>query len=346
MQTNPNYKITIGLPVYNVEPYIEKCIDSIINQRMDGIEILIVDDCSTDNSIRVVERIIETRTTEMNIELIHHHINKGVGEARNTIIRHAKGKYLYFLDPDDYIEPGSLLLLYKYAEEYKAEVTYGSIAAWKDGQLKTFKQYPPMQFNGKNSFASYVYGSIYETVFTSSINILFLTSFIKENNFVFPNAKLGEDYLFRESFIPKVSTAILRPEITYYYYMRPNSLMQYQYREHIDVKEADFKLWFCKKLKETCKGCEKEDFYDGKCTQVMKSIFYDICGILKHMDQFTSNIPVFKLKEAIKHPAPLFAILKFKKFKAYNLFLYLLGILPMKISIGIIRIIGKKKGWI
>lgn len=345
MGTSFKYKITIGLPTYNVEPYIEKCINSIIDQRMDGIEILVVDDCCTDNSITIVEQIKKARQEDIAIKVINHKENKGVGEARNTIIKHANGKYLYFLDPDDFIEPGSMQLLYEYAEKYYSEVTYGSISAWKNGQLIKFKQYPPMQFLEENSFASYVYGSIYETIFTSSINILFLTSFIRENNFLFPNLNIGEDYLFRESFIPKVKRAILRPEVTYYYFMRPNSLMQYQYREHIDIKEAENKLCFCSKLKESCKGLENMEYYAGKCTLIMKSILYDICGIQKHSHQFNADIPKNEIKKALRHPASIGMILKFKQFRIYNLFFYFIGIIPVQFSIIIIRMIGKKKGW-
>ena len=346
MQNCSDYKITIGLPVFNVEPYIKKCIESILSQDLVGIEIIVVDDCGDDNSIKIVEDTSNSIKTIIPIRIISHDINKGVGEARNTIIKNARGKYLYFLDPDDYIEEGAMSLLYNYAEESQAEVTYGSISVWKDGVLRPFKIYPDASFLKDDSFALYVYNSIYETIFTSSINILYLTSFIKDNGFTFQNLKLGEDFIFRESFIPKVKRAVLRHEVTYYYYMRPNSLMQYQYRDRIDIKEVEFKLRFCMKLKETCIGLEGKTYYAGKCTLVMKSIIYDICGILKHLHQLTGSVSHNEIKKVLKHPASIRQILCFKRHKLVNIFFYFIGIFPTKVSLSLIRALGKKKGWI
>ena len=346
MENDFEYKITIGIPVYNVEQYIKKCFDSIFAQDIDGIEILVVDDCSTDNSIQIVKELCSSNNGKYSIHMISHVHNKGVAEARNTILKNAKGKYLFFLDPDDYIEVSSLTLLYEEAEKYQAEVTYGSIAIVKDGEIKPFKKYPLLHFSGDGTFASYVYNSLNEKIFTSSINTLYLMSFIRNNHISFPEARIGEDYLFREAFLPKVSKAALRPEITYYYVMRPNSLMQYHYRDTIDIKEGLYKLWFCQQLKDTCTGLEKTDYYAGKCVQIMKSVLYDICGIQKHLHQFTGNIPQEELSKALKHPAKLNQILRFHQFRKTNILFYIMGILPTSLSIYIITFIGKKKGWI
>jgi glycosyltransferase involved in cell wall biosynthesis len=346
MENFSSFKITIGLPVYNVEPYIKKCIDSILMQDIDELEIIVVDDCGNDNSINIVKEIKRSQSTNVSINIISHEFNKGVGEARNTIIKNAKGKYLYFLDPDDFLKEGALSLLYNHAEANHAEVTYGSISAWKDGVLTPFRIYPDSLLLEKDSFASYVYNSMHETIFTSSINILYLTSFIKENGLMFPDLKLGEDFIFRESFIPKVKRAVLRHEVTYFYYMRPNSLMQYQYRNTIDIKEAKFKLWFCTKLKETCKNLENEDYYPGKCTLVIKSILFDICGIIKHQKQFTEAIPLNDIQRALKHPAGFKQILHFNRFRTFNIFFYFISNLPTKVALLIIKAVGEKKGWI
>ena len=346
MENEFEYKITIGIPVYNVEKYIKKCFDSILAQDIDGIEILVVDDCGTDNSIQIVKELCTSNNDKFSIRIISHTHNKGVAEARNTILKNAKGKYLFFLDPDDYIEVGSLTLLYEEAEKCQAEVTYGSIAILKDGEIKPFKIYPLSHFSGDGVFASYVYNSLNEKIFTSSINTLYLMNFIRYNHISFPNVKIGEDYLFREAFLPRVNKAAMRPEITYYYVMRPNSLMQYQYRETIDIKEALYKLWFCQQLKETCIGLENTDYYAGKCVQIMKSVLYDICGIQKHLHQLTGDIPQEELNKALKHPAKLSQILRFHRFRKTNLFFYLMGILPTNLTIFIITFIGKRKGWL
>ncbi len=115
------------MPVYHVEKYIRKSLLSALDQDfMLPYEILIVDDCGTDRSMEIVNELIAQHPSGDKVRIIRHDKNLGIGEARNTIIRNAKGKYLFFLDPDDWIFPNSLSILYAKAEETQAEITCGS----------------------------------------------------------------------------------------------------------------------------------------------------------------------------------------------------------------------------
>lgn len=101
-----NIKISIIIPVYNVESYIAKCISSIMTQDLqDGIECIIVDDCSTDNSILIAEKLIDDYNGNIKFRIIKHPKNEGSSCARNTGIIAASGEYIGFVDSDDYIEP-------------------------------------------------------------------------------------------------------------------------------------------------------------------------------------------------------------------------------------------------
>lgn len=100
-----NILLSIIIPVYNVEKYIEKCITSLLNQLDNCIEIIIVDDCTPDSSIKICECLIKEYE---NIKIIKRENNGGLSAARNTGIEIAKGKYCWFIDSDDYILPGSL----------------------------------------------------------------------------------------------------------------------------------------------------------------------------------------------------------------------------------------------
>ena len=103
------YDVTIGIPVYNVEHYIRRSLDSALNQQFQGsIELLILDDCSTDKSMNVVREIKENHPKGHHIRIINHHDNLGIGISRNEIIDNAQGKYLFFLDADDFIKDGML----------------------------------------------------------------------------------------------------------------------------------------------------------------------------------------------------------------------------------------------
>lgn len=94
--------VSIIIPVYNVEDYIEDCLKSVISQTYQGkIECIIVDDCTPDNSCKKIEEILSTYTGTINFKIIHHEKNKGLSAARNTGIKNAIGEWIYFLDSDD-----------------------------------------------------------------------------------------------------------------------------------------------------------------------------------------------------------------------------------------------------
>ena len=105
--------ITIGIPVYNVEQYVERAILSALEQDFNEIyEILVVDDCGEDRSMDIVAKLCVTHSKGSIIRRIKHDGNKGLGSARNTIIENALGKYLFFLDSDDWMNPTILTSMF------------------------------------------------------------------------------------------------------------------------------------------------------------------------------------------------------------------------------------------
>ena len=99
-----NIKVSIIIPIYNVEPYIERCIISVLNQSYKNIEIIIINDCTPDKSIELINKLLNNKySSTENIHILNHEKNKGLSAARNTGIMNATGDYLYFLDSDDSI---------------------------------------------------------------------------------------------------------------------------------------------------------------------------------------------------------------------------------------------------
>ena len=92
--------VSIVIPVYNVEKYLKQCLESVVNQTLDKIEVICINDGSTDNSLNILK---EYEKKYNNIIIIDQE-NKGPGFARNIGMKRASGKYIYFLDSDDYIE--------------------------------------------------------------------------------------------------------------------------------------------------------------------------------------------------------------------------------------------------
>ena len=121
MQNNPS--ISVIVPMYNVEEYIKICIDSILNQTFQDFEVIIIDDASSDNSCNICRELYRD---DEKVRIIRHEKNQGIGAARNTGIRDALGKYIYFVNSDDAIIPQTLEILYKVAEQIDAEVIHTS----------------------------------------------------------------------------------------------------------------------------------------------------------------------------------------------------------------------------
>lgn len=104
--------ISIIIPVYNVEQYIHRCLESIIEQSIENvrIECILVDDCSPDKSMDIVQKIADDYHGEIQFKMLRHKENRGVSAARNTGLKHASGDYILFVDSDDYLLPNSISL--------------------------------------------------------------------------------------------------------------------------------------------------------------------------------------------------------------------------------------------
>ena len=111
-------KVSVILPVYNTEKYLPECLDSIINQSLRDIEIICVDDGSTDSSLQILKEYAEK---DKRISVIHKN-NGGQGSARNVGLNHAKGEYITFVDSDDYITEDMIYYLLKFLEDNKLDV--------------------------------------------------------------------------------------------------------------------------------------------------------------------------------------------------------------------------------
>lgn len=147
-------RLSIIVPFYNVEPYIEQCIRSLFDQDipLDEYEVICVDDCSPDGSRAIVERL---QVEYSNLHLIIHERNKKLGGARNTGLRAAKGEYVWFVDSDDYVMPNVMGMLLKTAVENKVDMLQFSFVEDYDGEIKhyaTYHDYESGVMRGKDMF--------------------------------------------------------------------------------------------------------------------------------------------------------------------------------------------------
>ena len=111
--------ISIVIPFYKVEKYIAQCLESVLRQSLSDIEIVCIDDNSPDESLSIVKDYAQK---DSRIRILRHEENKGLGAARNTGIKNARGEYLFFLDSDDWLLEDGLQQLYKAAKEYEVKI--------------------------------------------------------------------------------------------------------------------------------------------------------------------------------------------------------------------------------
>ena len=119
----PTPKVSIVIPVYNVEKYIERCVRTLFAQTLDDLEYIFVDDCSPDNSIDVMLKVLEEYPVRKpQVKLIRHEINQGVSQSRQDGVEAATGEYIIHCDPDDWVELDMYEQLYTKAKETNADL--------------------------------------------------------------------------------------------------------------------------------------------------------------------------------------------------------------------------------
>lgn len=212
------YEVTLAIPVYNVEKYIERSLLSALAQTFDSIEFLIVDDKGTDNSIAVVKRIKSFHPRGKHIRIIEHEKNLGVGAARNTAITEARGNYLYFMDSDDEITPDVIALLYQVMLQNEADVAMGSCQNYKAGKPCKQYIYPDIQIEGELAIARWMEktGLIYDV---ATWNKLYKLSVLRDNNILCISHHRNEDSLFTFKTVFYVNKLVTISNITYHYCM-------------------------------------------------------------------------------------------------------------------------------
>ncbi len=125
-------KVSIIVPIYNSEEYLNKCIDSLVSQTESNIEILLLNDGSTDNCDKIIKKYNDKRIKYVSKE------NEGIGKTRNLGIEHSSGKYIMFIDSDDYIAKDCVEKMYNYAESTNSDLVISDFYKNINGQLEKF----------------------------------------------------------------------------------------------------------------------------------------------------------------------------------------------------------------
>ena len=340
--------VTIGIPVYNVEEYIEKCIYSVLNQTYQNFEILAVDDLGTDQSMQIIADIQKSHPSGSKIKIIRQPQNGGSGEARNSAIRQAQGKYLFFLDSDDYIEENTIEMMVEQAEKYHTDVVIASLrkVVWGTEEEQPTLQYPNyLLIQGKDEFAKYVCQDLRWHIAITACNILFNVTYLRHNELYFAASK-DEDALYLSEYYSEVESAVILPDVTYNYVMRPGSKMGNNARKIIPVNEIRDRFYTDGIMTERCARLKNRSFYDVHCARVIKHKFRAVCVALRHRSHFSERLSNSEIRDELKHPATFSEILSFKRYKLFHLSFYALSKLPPALSVTCSYVLGKLMRWI
>lgn len=208
--------ISIVVPVYNVEKYLNRCLDSIVKQSFKDIEIILVNDGSTDDS----GNIIESYLFDERIKYIYQN-NKGLSEARNTGINIASGDYVLFLDSDDSLEPNTCYKLSQVIIEFEVDiVTFGRYLI-KDSveKIRDSAYWGNNLLDGKEYL---VQAKLNNRFSASACNKLYKLSFLRHRGLSFKSGIVYEDLLFNFQCMIQGARVYVLNELLYNYYIGRN----------------------------------------------------------------------------------------------------------------------------
>lgn len=221
--------VSIIIPVYKVEPYIVRCVDSVLQQTYRNLEIILVDDCSPDHSMELAQEYIKASplSTDLHFIFLKHEHNRGLSAARNTGIDAATGEYIFFLDSDDQIVPDCITSLIKISEYRAPEMIVGSVQSIDKNGNKKYQLLSDEQHEGtKNIRDLFLNKSIYEVAWNKLIKL----DFIKRNQLYFIEGIIHEDTPWTFFCVNKLVRIATSSIVTYQYYLRSDSIMGNQLR--------------------------------------------------------------------------------------------------------------------
>lgn len=227
-----NPKVSVIVPVYNTEKYLSKCLASLIQQTLKEIEIIIVNDGSTDNSLSV---ILEFQKIDARIKVINQE-NKLQGAARNNGMMIAAGEYIGFVDSDDWVDLNYYEKLYNAAKKYNSDIALATNVRIGNGKTKKRLNIEKEEFittlQGKMDICN-------QWKDGCSTNKIYRYSLLTSNNITWPEGCYCEDKLFTAKALFYANGVVAVPKLYYYYFRNPNSTVNSKKGKHNKAKRND-----------------------------------------------------------------------------------------------------------
>ena len=208
-------KVSIILPVYNVEQFLPRCLDSIVNQTLKEIECIVVNDGSPDQSQQIIDEYVK-KYPHLFKPLIKE--NGGLSDARNYALSYVRGEYIGFVDSDDWIEPMMYEKLYQKAKEENADLVVSDfLMEWEDRGVSNYIQ--GLRQQADNPFKNLLLSP------ASAWNKLYKTELFTKTNIRYPKGLWYEDLATTAKFMPKCHHIAYVNEAFVHYIQREGSIM-------------------------------------------------------------------------------------------------------------------------
>ncbi len=278
-------KVSVIVPCYNVAPFLEWGLGSLVNQTLRDIEIICIDDKSTDNTLQILRNWARRDTR---IRVLENKKNIGVGFTRNRGIDAATGEYIGFMDPDDWVDRNFYKTLVKYADKKHAEVACGQLWMVDVNGHKSRNPYRSNRdINRTHHNFKFHYTAIYRRDFLNYFGIRY------------PNLSIGEDTVFEVMVKCALSTPLVLVRSTAYHYCR-----------RLDSLNAE--LWTAQKVHDSMQSVEMIiNIYNERVANKRDYI----CGAWEYFD-YLYNVTMrrtLQMREAVAmHLCDLFQIIRYK----------------------------------
>jgi glycosyltransferase involved in cell wall biosynthesis len=290
------YNVSVIIALYNAKEYINDCINGILAQSLSDIEVVVVNDCSTDDSYEVVRAEFGNNP---NVQIINQPINGGPGLARNAGIKAARGKYIAFVDSDDGLPLNALEDMWKVACETEADVVHGTkvyvplmeeineplyklseydmcLASFSRGDDILERTILPD--NTEENIEQWLQHRYHWSVW----NKLYRTDFLRENNIEFGKLKMAEDQIFCLGCLVKAKRYVILPGGFYIYRLVENSLSRGKYSTAFACKIIDASIGCADVVRKALQGVSYFDEHPQRVSDVINYILGGLeAGYLK-----------------------------------------------------------------
>lgn len=233
-----NGKVSVIVPVYQAEKYICRCVDSLINQTYKNLEIILIDDGSKDNSLKLCNELAEK---DVRIRVFHH-ANMGVANTRNKGLDYADGEYIFFLDSDDWIDKNTLSDMVLLLEKYDADLCICGFFNYVEGKSAQAHYLDTKCKVNKNAFMSEYFWKLYEETILFNIGTkLYKRNIIEENNLRFyTDMVVYEDIIFCLKYMDKAQLFFLCNKPYYYYFQGNANSVTHSYKKNFWKNTLDY----------------------------------------------------------------------------------------------------------